>query len=82
MTKEKLLIKIQNNYKNVKFGDFIILLESFGFKHQRTKGSHNIYKHSKGAHIMNVQDSNGSAKPYQIKQFFDLVNAYGLKQED
>ena len=42
MNKQKLLEKLTNNRKNVRYGDFVTLIEAFGFEYDRTKGSHAI----------------------------------------
>jgi len=82
MSKRKLLFQIFNNQKNVKFGDFVIILNAFGFVCARTDGSHHIYKNTSVNEIVNIQNVNGEAKPYQIKQFMALVEEYNLKMED
>ena len=81
MTKEKLLAKIRNNQKNIKFREFVLLIESFGFSYVRTNGSHTIYAHPRVVELVNIQNVNGQAKPYQIKGFLNLVDAYHLSQE-
>jgi len=75
-------MKIQSNYKNVKYNDFVALVESYGFKCIRTRGSHNIFECENISEILNIQNDKGDAKPYQIKQFFVLVEKYNLKMED
>ena len=82
MNEKKLLIKIMNNLNNVDFNDFIRILNKFGFRLQRIRGSHNIYVNNDVAEIINIQNVNGKAKPYQIKQFFRLVEKYNLEMED
>ena len=82
MNKHKLLEKLRNSQKNVQYDDFVILIEAFGFKHDRTKGSHTMYKHTDIPEIMNIQNDQGRAKPYQIRQFLGLVKNYNLKLED
>ena len=81
MNKQKLIKQIYNNPKNVKFNDFVIIIEGFGFRRTRGEGSHNIFKHDSVNEIINIQNINGEAKPYQIKQFFSLVEKYNLKME-
>jgi len=82
LNKKKLLKKICNNNKNVKFNDFIILAEAFGFFPTRSEGSHFIYKNSEINEWINLQNKNGEAKPYQIKQFFSLIEKYNLEMEE
>ncbi len=42
MNRKKLLRKIINNQKNVRFDDFIVIIEAFGFYLTRSEGSHFI----------------------------------------
>jgi len=81
LNKRKLLAKIQNSSKNVRYGDFAALIEAFGFMYERTEGSHRMYKHKDVAKIVNAQNEKGQAKPYQIKQFFALVKKYDIELE-
>lgn len=81
--KRKLLEKVLSGSKNIRFDDFVTLLECFGFAMARISGSHHIFKHSKVQKSFPVQpQNNGQAKPYQIKQFLDLVEEHDLKFED
>ena len=82
MNKRKFLARLLNNRKNVKYNDFVTLVEAFGFRHTRTEGSHSIYKNDAVAEIINIQNVNGETKPYQIKQFLALVEKYNLRMED
>jgi predicted RNA binding protein YcfA (HicA-like mRNA interferase family) len=82
MKQRKLLQKILSGSKNVKFTEFVHLVEAFGFHLSRTKGSHHIFTHPEVDELVNLQDVNGKAKPYQIKQFLELVEEYDLKLED
>lgn len=82
MNKRKMLKQILNSQKNVKYNDFVIILEAFGFFCARTEGSHNIFKNAVIAEIINIQNVKGEAKPYQIKQFFSLVEKYNLEMEE
>jgi predicted RNA binding protein YcfA (HicA-like mRNA interferase family) len=82
LNKRKLLLKIYNNHKNVRFNDFIIVVEAFGFTFARTEGSHHIYKAPAIGEIINLQNVNGEAKPYQIKQFLSVVEKYNLEMEE
>ena len=82
LNKRKFLLKILSNNKNVKFNEFTILVESFGFNLSRTEGSHHIYRNENVSEIINLQNVGGEAKPYQIKQFLSLIEKYDLKLED
>jgi hypothetical protein len=69
---EKLLQKAINAPGNLRFADLCGLAELGGFVFDRSAGSHRIYKHGSGV-MMNFQDVNGKAKPYQVKQLVDFI---------
>lgn len=77
--KQKLYRRIVNNPKNVKFGDFRIIIESFGFTLGRVTGSHFIFDHPDVPQSVSIQpDGNNQAKPYQVRQFLRLVEKFKL----
>lgn len=81
--KQKLYQRLVNNQKNVRFGDFLMVIAAFGFALNRTTGSHQIYDHPDVPQSVSVQpDQNGQAKAYQIRQFLRLVEKYDLKLND
>jgi predicted RNA binding protein YcfA (HicA-like mRNA interferase family) len=83
MQPRKLLARIsRGNLQNVSFGDFCRLLEALGFSNVRTSGSHWIYGHIAIPELVNVQDVDGDAKPYQIRQVLRLVERYNLRLRD
>jgi predicted RNA binding protein YcfA (HicA-like mRNA interferase family) len=51
-----------------------------GFEEDRQAGSHRMFVHPCGA-VLNLQNEGGQAKPYQIKQFLEAVDAYRLTME-
>jgi hypothetical protein len=46
------------------------------------KGSHHIFVHASESELVNLQEVKGKAKPYQVRQFLKLVEAYNLRLED
>ena len=83
MKKKKLLEKILSGSKNIKFDEMVTLVEAFGFRLDRIKGSHYIFKHPDLIGIINLQNRKGKIQPYQIRQFLALVeeNNLTLKEE-
>ncbi|MDH5716913.1 MAG: type II toxin-antitoxin system HicA family toxin [Spirochaetia bacterium] len=79
MKSEKLLRKIINSQSNIRFEDFIKLIKEYGFIQSRVKGSHHIFKHPEVEELINIQNAEGKAKPYQIKQFISIIEKYDLK---
>lgn len=82
MNKKKLLAQIQNNSNNVRYGDFVTLIEAFKFRRTRGKGSHEIYGRKDIPEIVNIQNRNGHAKSYQVDEFLSLIEKYNLELED
>ncbi|MGF1503590.1 MAG: type II toxin-antitoxin system HicA family toxin [Anaerolineae bacterium] len=79
----KILAKILAGSKNIRFADFIKVVEAVGFELKRIRGSHHIYKHPDVAALLSLQpDSNNQAKRYQIKQLLTLVEEHNLQLED
>jgi HicA toxin of bacterial toxin-antitoxin, len=67
--------------RNVGFTDFCRLVEAFGFKLRRISGSHHIYSHPGVPRPLSLQPRQRAAKPYQISQFIEIVEEYGLTME-
>jgi len=82
LNNKKFLAKLLFNQKNVKFADFVKLINSFGFKLDRVNGSHHIFVHDDIDEIINIQNVKGEAKPYQIKQFLKIIELNNLKLEE
>lgn len=82
MDKRKLLAKVLASSKNVSFHDMIILVEAFGFHLSRINGSHHIFVHPQIPELVNLQEKNGKAKPYQVREFLQLVEEHDLKLGD
>jgi predicted RNA binding protein YcfA (HicA-like mRNA interferase family) len=81
MDRRELLRRLGRNPHNVRFGDFIGLIEGFGFHLARSRGSHHIFSHPLVPHLVNVQEFKGQAKAYQVRQFLKLVERYNLRLE-
>jgi predicted RNA binding protein YcfA (HicA-like mRNA interferase family) len=82
MNKRLLLRALLAGSKNVRFTDMVGLVEAFGFRLARISGSHHIFVHPSISELVNLQNVNGQAKPYQIRQFLKLMEKYDLKLED
>ena len=82
MNKRKLLAKALAGSKNISFNEIVFLVEAFGFRLSRVNGSHHIFVHPQLRQIVNLQEHHGKAKPYQVRQFLELVEQYDLKLGD
>ena len=61
--------------------DFERILAAFGFALIRTTGSHRQYRHPQVPRILSIQPRGKEAKSYQIEQFVDMVEEFGLEMD-
>lgn len=67
--------------RNIGFDEFCRLVEAFGFELRRVSGSHHIYRHPSVPRPLSLQPRAGEAKPYQIRQFLEIVEQHDLMME-
>jgi len=79
MKKKKLLQKVLSGTKNIRFSEAVALAEAFGFQLDRVNGSHHIFVHADIPQLLNLQNVKGKAKPYQIRQLLQIVEAHNLQ---
>lgn len=66
---------------NVSFADLVSLLGVLGFEEIGGKGSHRVFARSDVTELVNLQEVQGQAKPYQVRQVAGLVRRYDLQLE-
>lgn len=72
MTKqEKLLEQARSHPASLRFADFETLLAQSGWIRKRQRGSHRLWYSPRGYRLP-VQDEDGQAKPYQVRQFLTV----------
>lgn len=69
---------LANRTAVISFRDFERLLRAFGFELDRTVGSHRQYVHPDIPRAFPVQPAGKDAKRYQVREFLELVERYGL----
>ncbi len=74
----KLLTKALSSPANLRFEEVCAIARAFGFHLSRVSGSHHIFAHPEVAELVNLQEIDGKAKPYQVKQLLALVERYNL----
>ena len=76
---DKLLLQVLAGSadRNVGFSDLCSLLKQLGFD-LRVRGSHHIFTRPDVAEILNLQEKQGKAKPYQVKQVREVILKYSL----
>lgn len=82
MNRRALLRRVLAGSRNISFSDMANLVEGFGFRLTRVRGSHHIFTHPDIPELVNLQEFGGEAKPYQVGQFLKLVERYNLQLED
>ena len=80
--RRRLLQKLLSGSNNIRFAEAVACAEAFGFRLSRINGSHHIYVHDNVSELVNLQNVNGQAKPYQIRQLLRLIERYNLQMED
>jgi hypothetical protein len=66
---DKILKELQKNQKNVRFTDLSKICDFYFGKPRQSGSSHRVYKTPwLGDPRVNIQNSNGYAKIYQVKQ--------------
>jgi hypothetical protein len=78
MNPRKLLQKAVVSPQNLRFEEACALAAVFGFRLSRVRGSHHIFVHPDVRELLNLQDVDGQAKPYQVRQLLELVERYNL----
>jgi hypothetical protein len=72
----------RGDVSNVRFADMQRLVVALGFELVRVSASHHIYRHALLREKINLQESDGMAKPYQVRQVVGLVHRYALSVEN
>ena len=67
---------------NVAFVDAQRLVDALGFELLRVSGGHHVYAHDGLPELVSLQDRNGQAKPYQLRQLISPIRRYDLGSED
>jgi len=80
MTKPSKLYQqlLSSSARSINFRDFEGLLRAFGFELDRVTGSHRQYVHPDIPRSFPVQPTGKDAKRYQVREFLELVERYGL----
>ena len=82
MKRKEIYEKLLRNPKNIRFGFLCRAAERFGFTLKASRGSHHVFTRDGIPEILNLQDVNGKAKPYQVKQLCTIIGKYSLHEEE
>ena len=78
MNPQKLLQKALASPSGLRFEEALALARAFGFRLSRVNGSHHILVHAVLPELLNLQEVNGQAKAYQVRQLLQLVERHNL----
>ncbi|MGB4802331.1 MAG: toxin HicA [Anaerolineae bacterium] len=71
---DKILAEMQRNPKGIRFNDLCQVCDFYFGSLRQVGGSHRIYKTPwQGDPRVNIQDQQGMAKPYQVRQVLKAV---------
>ena len=68
--------------QGLSFQEFERIVRAFGYDLDRQSGSHRVFKHPVVPDRVTVQPRGKDAKPYQLRQFLDIVEKHGLTLTD
>ena len=76
---DKLVRKARESPGNLRFAEACRLARCLGFEQvRRTAGSHRVFKKPGTLGLINLQDRDGRAIAYQVKQMLALAEELGL----
>jgi predicted RNA binding protein YcfA (HicA-like mRNA interferase family) len=75
LDREALLAHARQHPASVRFREFVTLMDAFGWRFARQRGSHQTFHREGGWRSLHVQPSrNGMAKEYQVRQFLHALD--------
>jgi hypothetical protein len=79
----KLVAQFQQNSQNVRFADLVKVCNHYFGEPRQQGSSHCVYKTPwAGDPRVNIQNKNGKAKPYQIKQILSAIEKLEAQSND
>ncbi len=76
---EKLVRKARESPGSLRFAEACRLARCLGFEQvRRTAGSHRVFKKPGSRSLINLQNRDGAAIAYQVKQILNLAEELGL----
>lgn len=75
---DKALEKVRRNPRNVRFTDLVKICDRYFGKPRQQGTSHLLYKTPwQGEPLVNIQNLDGMAKPYQVRQVLKAIEKLG-----
>lgn len=80
---EKLVRQIKNNPDDVRFSDLTKVCDHYFGNPRQNSTSHRVYQMPwQGDPRVNIQNKNGKAKPYQVKQVLAAIKKKEEQEDD
>jgi len=80
---DKVLAQMKRNPKGVRFNDLSKVCEHFFGSPRQTGSSHKVFKTPwQGDPRVNIQNSKGKAKPYQVRQVLQALDRLEVQNEE
>ena len=75
---DRIVNRIRSNPADVRFTDLCKVCDYYFGEPRQKGGSHRIYKMPwEGDPRINIQENNGKAKPYQVRQVLQCIDRLG-----
>ena len=79
----KLVTQFRQNPQNVRFADLVKVCDHYFGEPRQQGSSHCVYKTPwAGDPRVNIQNKNGKAKPYQVKQILSAIEKLEAQSDD
>ena len=80
---EQILDQMKRNPKGIRFNDLSKVCEHFFGEPRQSGSSHRVYKTPwQGDPRVNIQNSKGKAKPYQVRQVLQAIERLEVQNEE
>ncbi len=79
---QDILRNMRNNPKSIRFNDLCKVCEAYFGEARQSGSSHRLYKTPwQGDPRVNIQNSKGKAKPYQVRQVLHAIERIEVQNE-
>jgi len=80
---DKILTQMKQNPKGIRFNDLSKVCEHFFGSPRQTGSSHKVFKTPwQGDPRVNIQNSKGKVKPYQVRQVLQAVDRLEVQNDE
>jgi predicted RNA binding protein YcfA (HicA-like mRNA interferase family) len=67
--------------QKLSFAEFRAVLKAYGWRLERTRGSHHIYRHQAASRPLPIEPDGKDARAYQLKQARAMIERHGLDRK-